>query len=207
MLLVAPLGGHLNRGARAVVATHSNPARVAAGVSERRGSPGADPVVAAVVAFGLLGEPAFELGAQGRHVDRIHHLQPLGVDGGERDRILEPVPYRLFDGGQLRIDALEVGRKAEIEVVQLGLVPDHDAAGEGVKPHQRRTVQAPRETFDQGQPLLWSDLEAMAPEAIEKREEDPGMIGDRRGFRHRRWATALRNPPSPCRPPRHPPPS
>ena len=186
VLLVASLRGHLNCGARAVVATDSDPARMSAGVSERRRPAGADPVVASIVAFGLFGQPPFKLGAQSSHIDRIHQLQPFGVDGEWYGRIFEPIPHHLLNGCHFRINTPKVGNKAKIEVIQLSFILDHDAAGERIKAHQRRPVQTPGETFDQGEPLLRCDLETMVPEAIEERKKDPGVIGGRRCFRHRR---------------------
>ena len=77
--------------ARAVVSTDSNPTRVTAGMTEGRGPSGADPVVAAVVAFALFGEPAFDTLDTGNElIDGYLWIKTPGESDGECTRGLGP---------------------------------------------------------------------------------------------------------------------
>jgi hypothetical protein len=119
--------------------------RVVAAVAEGRGAAGADPLVAALVAFLLLFETLLE---------RFHELVPahlldLGFFfGGELalQRFLEPVERHFLGEVGEHLHALEVGGEGAVELVVVLLVLDQRGAREivevveavravGVRPH------------------------------------------------------------------------
>ena len=142
-------------------------------VAERRRATGSDPVAAAVVALGLLGEPLLELRPQPVDVHCVQNLDQLRIDLERRSGVIQPRPDLGLDDLRLVGHALEMGGKAQVEVVELRLVADHDAARQRVEADQRGAVQPPRHGFHQGQPLLRRHLQPVLPQPVEERQEDP----------------------------------
>ncbi|MPM87405.1 hypothetical protein SDC9_134501 [bioreactor metagenome] len=111
--------------------------RVVAAVAEGAGAVGADPLVAALVAFFLLFKALFQ---------RLHQIVPAHLlDGGDLlgrelalQRLAQPFQRKLLAQVGNHLHALEVGRERAVELVEVLLVLDQDGAREVIK-----IVQAP----------------------------------------------------------------
>ena len=152
---------HLHRALAAALAADAHAFRVVAGIAERRGAAGADPLAAALVALFLLGEALFE----GFHqlVPAAHRLDLLAVFLGQVQlgHLLEPVQRHLaVDLAHCVLHALEVRGEGAVEAVVVGFVLHQRRARQEVEVLHREHRDVLRQRFEQRQVLGQADLEA-----------------------------------------------
>ena len=122
---------HLDRAAVAPRAADAHAFGVVAAMAERRGAAGADPLVAALVAALLLGEPLLErrhdLVPRAERLDRRHLLGGEVIFGDQLEPFLGDVGDEVLAGR--RDEALEHLAEDLVEAVELALVVNEDGCG------------------------------------------------------------------------------
>ena len=174
---VRPLTGHPQGGTILADTAYADAVGVVAVVAEGRDAVGADPVVAAVVLAALLLEPLPEhpfdllLGA-------VEHLFGHVVPGEpfvEHLGVVEPVEQLLSDlradltGGSMDFGVVEVFGKGLLEPVVVGLRLAQGGQSQLIEAVHGRIVEAVVETFQEGQPLVGGDIQAVGAQQIKER--------------------------------------